>query len=113
MGFLDSDPLKQVAIKMLKRDFLNNVTVVAGFADECRRLKEMRHENIVEFIGASENPIEGEDGLADKYLLVECISGGSLAELVTHFGPLFNHTLPQESANAIADYTRQVVEGLK
>lgn len=53
---------------------------------QARRLQSFNHENVVKYIGASEYEREGEEGLPEKYILIERVSGGSLSELVTHFG---------------------------
>ena len=106
------DTWEKVAIKMLKREFAEDLVTVAMFTNEGTTLAGFHHPNIIKFRGASEHK-HSDSVVPDKYLLIELVEGGSLEELLTTFGPLYNPNFEHESCVAIATYTKQMLKALE
>lgn len=85
--------IKQIPIsKALSKELIESIE------DEIRILKELKHENVVRFIGSQKSS-------SKIYLFFEYISGGSLTSLIKKFGQL-NESL-------IKRYCKQILEGLE
>jgi eukaryotic-like serine/threonine-protein kinase len=85
------------AVKVLSPKAAGNKRIVARFARELEILKALKHPHIVRCFGG------GRQG-KDVYLVMELITGGSLAALVRRRG-----RLPWE---AVIDYGLQICDGL-
>lgn len=88
---------RAVAIKVLSAKAAGNKRIVARFARELEILKALKHPHIVRCYGG------GRQG-NDIYLVMELVTGGSLAGLIKRRG-----RLPWE---AVIDYGLQICEGL-
>lgn len=88
---------RAVAIKVLSAKAAGNKRIVARFARELEILKALKHPHIVRCYGG------GRQG-SDIYLVMELVTGGSLAGLIKRRG-----RLPWE---AVIDYGLQICEGL-
>eukprot|EP00041_Stephanoeca_diplocostata_P036228 m.1310676 g.1310676 ORF g.1310676 m.1310676 type:complete len:1607 (-) comp24827_c0_seq2:31-4851(-) len=109
----DYEEVTRVAIKELKESFLSVPHIMADFLGEINVLRQMKHENIVEFIGVHKDETFG---LARTYLM-ELIDG-SLSEMVDLCGPLlFTRTAVGSDSGrhmycALSCYTAQIVAGV-
>lgn len=88
---------RHVAVKVLSAKAAGNKRIVARFARELEILKALKHPNIVRCFGG------GRQG-GEIYLVMELVSGGSVAGLIRRRGRL--------SWEAAIDYALQVCEGL-
>lgn len=88
---------RAVAVKVLSAKAAGNKRIVARFARELEILKALKHPHIVRCYGG------GRQG-NDIYLVMELVTGGSLAGLIKRRG-----RLPWE---AVIDYGLQICEGL-
>lgn len=88
---------RAVAIKVLSAKAAGNKRIVARFARELEILKALKHPHIVRCYGG------GRQG-NDIYLVMELVTGGSLAGLIKRRG-----RLPWE---AVIDYGLQICDGL-
>lgn len=80
LGF-DSLIEREVAIKVLSNEFGKNPTAVRRFLQEARSIGRLNHPNVVSIYDI--------DKVDDQFFLVmELLSGGSLADLVDERGPL-------------------------
>ena len=89
-----------IAIKKMKLKFGKKLReTLTAIMDEVRLLKELDHPNIVRFLGS-------ELSLRDHhmYIMMEQVSGGSLAAALRSFGEFKDAV--------IVSYTRQIVTGL-
>lgn len=75
------DTGKEVALKVVRADLVDNPRVAKRFAREVRILKKLRHPNIVRCYGGSV-----QDGT--MYCAMQLVEGGSLAQLLKQRGRL-------------------------
>ncbi len=75
------DTHREVALKVVRADLVDNPRVAKRFAREVRILKKLRHKNIVRcYGGAVEN--------GTMYCAMQLVDGGSLAQLIKQRGRL-------------------------
>lgn len=101
------DNSRLVAIKQMKEEFLSVPHAMADFLSEIGKLRQMKHKNIIEFLGA-----EKDNGVLNTYLM-ELVDGGDLGQMVDVVGPLFVDTMRENSVEAIAAYAAQIVSGVE
>jgi hypothetical protein len=88
---------RKVAIKVLSEKAAASKKIVARFARELEILKALKHPNIVRCYG---NGREGKEA----YLVMELVSGGSVATLLRRRGKL--------TWEAVVEYALQICDGL-
>jgi serine/threonine protein kinase len=71
------------------------------------KISQLKHENIIEFIGLHKGP---DDVIARTYLME--ILDGSLYTLLDMVGGLYNTEMPAESTEAIVVYTSQMINAV-
>ena len=87
---------KDVALKLLHRELTANDEMVARFDREAAAASRLDHPNCVRIMDFGSS----DDGR--RYLVMECLEGKDLAELVTEAMPPFR----------VVELIRQVLEGL-
>lgn len=77
------DRHRQVAVKMLRSELLEDRAALQLFLEESKLLRRLRHSHVVEFLGVGEaSAPDQDDTLQDVFLVQEYCAGGSLYELV-------------------------------
>ncbi|MBY0526905.1 MAG: protein kinase [Gemmataceae bacterium] len=88
---------RDVAIKVIRRELLTDIDVVARFYREVQILSRMAHPNIVHAYDAG--PVAG-----SHFLVMEYVEGTDLAKLIKQHGPL--------PVSRACEYIRQAASGL-
>lgn len=78
----------------------NQPAEVDNLLAEIQLMRGLSHPHIVEYLGAWVDSVEG-----NLYIFQEWVPGGSVADLLTQFGPF--------SLGVVCEYTRQILLGLE
>ena len=78
---------RDVAIKILPREFTSDPDRLGRFEREARVLASLNHSNIAAIYGFVESEASGDSGLAVKALVLELVEGETLANRVARAGP--------------------------
>ncbi|KAL9657568.1 hypothetical protein ABK040_000995 [Willaertia magna] len=89
-----------MAVKIINIPRNEMEKTVAEVTKEINLMKDLKHENIVRYLGAELNRRKGK-----LYIYLELVDGGSLQEILKHCGKLHESVVRQ--------YTKQILFGLK
>eukprot|EP00038_Savillea_parva_P002340 m.113478 g.113478 ORF g.113478 m.113478 type:complete len:1536 (+) comp10803_c0_seq1:348-4955(+) len=103
----EEDVVAHCAVKQIKEGWLSAPHVVADFQSEVHKIRQLKHKNIIEFIGLWQGP---DDAIARTYLME--VLDGSLYTLLDMVGGLYNPNVRDESTAAIVSYTAQMINAV-
>mmetsp|Transcript_24827 Transcript_24827/g.74688 ORF Transcript_24827/g.74688 Transcript_24827/m.74688 type:complete len:1537 (+) Transcript_24827:167-4777(+) len=101
------DVLALCAVKQIKEEWLSTPHVVADFQSEVHKIRQLKHDNIIEFIALWQGP---DDAIARSYLME--LLDGSLYTLLDMVGGLYKESALQESTDAIVFYAGQMIDAV-
>jgi serine/threonine-protein kinase len=94
---------REVALKVLRREYAEEPLVRARFAAEARHAGALQHPNVASVLDYGEMPVEGQPPL--PFLVMELVDGQPLSDLLAG-----GRALP---ALVAADYVAQAADGLE
>lgn len=94
---------REVALKVLRREYADEALVRARFAAEARHAGALQHPNVASVLDYGEIPVEGQPPL--PFLVMELVEGQPLSDLLAG-----GRALP---ALVAADYVAQAADGLE
>lgn len=77
---------RDVAVKVLRRELLNQSELVERFKREARIAARLEHPNVIVVHAVGELPVLSDEAGGEPYVTLELLIGPSLAELLSEFG---------------------------
>ncbi len=95
---------REVAVKVLKREYADDATFRSRFETEARNAAALHHPNVASVFDFGERPADDGDGPPQPYLVMELVRGEPLSALLRGGEPM-----PAETA---ADLVGQAADGI-
>ncbi len=95
---------REVAVKVLKREYADDATFRSRFETEARNAAALHHPNVASVFDFGERPAEDGDGPPQPYLVMELVRGEPLSALLRG-----GERMPAETA---ADLVGQAADGI-
>ena len=95
---------REVAVKVLKREYADDATFRSRFETEARNAAALHHPNVASVFDFGERPADDAEGPPQPYLVMELVRGEPLSALLRG-----NEPMPAETA---ADLVGQAADGI-